>query len=207
MDSNDCGDRVLEILAICIDNALMGEVVLICELTGAVVKAFNLKAKMVEVGGKEREAIALGENGRGRKLTLVKCAVGIQDGFLVTVKTPKPGMPGVVQIGPSSDSSGWLVRISTVGSYIRGADGNIKSLGGEGAQVIARGHGAFGDAGRTGTWDDLLIAVDDGAILRVKPSRGDAYFLVFGSSNVQKLSAPDAEFEGIPVDQESYKRL
>lgn len=42
--------------------------------------------------------------------------------------------------------------------------------------MIAAGHGAFGDAGRVGDWKDLLLSVPENTWLRVKPSRGAAYF-------------------------------
>lgn len=173
-------------------------------------KAFNLKATTKIIAGSEKSVIQLGEEGRGRKSTLVKCEPAIQDGENVIVKTPKPGMPGVSQITRDSQSTGdgWVARVSTSGAYIRGAQGNVRYLT-EGSVValIAKGHGAFGDAGRTGTWDDVLVHAPIGAVLRVKPSRGDAYFLRFDSNSVQKLTAEEAAFEGIETSIEHFTKL
>jgi hypothetical protein len=76
--------------------------------------------------------------------------------------------------------------------------------------VVARGQGAFGDAGRTGTWDDLLLVVEPGTVLRVKPARADAYWLHFGREKVTRLTAPElALFDevDIPVELDQYVRL
>lgn len=173
-------------------------------------KAFNLKAITKIIAGSEKTVIQLGEEGRGRKSILVKCEAGIQDGENVTVKIPKPGMPGVPQItrDDQSPGDGWISRVSTNGAYIRGAQGNVRYLTASPAvTAIAKGHGAFGDAGRTGTWDDVLLQVPIGAVLRVKPSRGDAYFLRFDSDSVQKLTAEEAAFEGIETEKESYTKI
>ncbi len=171
-------------------------------------KAYNLKSITKNIAGKEQPVIQLGEEGRGRKSVLIKCEAGIVDGELVNLKTPKPGLPGVPQIAKSSEDpcdEKWLARISTNGAYIRGAQGNIRYLSNTPpATLISKGHGAFGDAGRTGTWDDVLVVVAVGAVLRVKPSRGDAYFLKFDSEQVIKMTAQEAQFEGISTEIDNY---
>lgn len=169
-------------------------------------KAYNLKATKTKVGDKEVSVISLGENGRGRVNKLIRCESGVENGELVTVKIPKPGMPGAVTVTKGGDPDNkWLMRISTEGSYIRGAEGNVRFLGD--AQLIAKGYGAFGDAGRTGTWDDVLICVSIGTVLRVKPSRGNAYFLLVGEDSIQKYSQEEANFEGIQTDKDSFTRV
>jgi hypothetical protein len=151
-------------------------------------KAFNLKAE--ERNGKT--LIALGEEGRGRKLTLVRCALDIKDTEEVTVIKPKPGVPTISKATPYG-STAWLARITTDGAYIRGAEGNVRFLG-EGVELVAKGFGAFGDAGRTGNWDDVLIIVPNGTLLRVKPTRGDAYFLLFTAVEVVTMTVEEANF-------------
>lgn len=150
----------------------------------------------IEVGGQQVRALLLGEAGRGRKQT--KVLVKAEEGLAQAVAR-KVGNP-VIQ--PSVDPVGWLARISTQGAYIRGANGNLSiAPDQQGVTVITKGYGAFGLAGRTGTWDDLLLAIDDQAIIRVKPSRGPAYLLCFGKQDVQRISYADADLLGIDVGE------
>ena len=169
-------------------------------------KAYNLNAKTTLVGEKEVSVIELGEKGRGRVQKLIRCETGIVDGEQVSIKIPKPGMPGAVAITKGDDNSGdWLMRISTYGSYVRGADGNVRFRGE--AKLVVKGYGAFGDAGRTGNWDDVLIVASPGTVLRVKPSRGDAYFLSVEEDKIVKYSAEEAEFDGIETNKDSFERF
>jgi hypothetical protein len=175
-------------------------------------KAYNLNAITYNASFGAVEVLKLGEEGRGRKITLVTCPKGLVDGENVTLFTPKVGKPKIGQGGETnSDQPCWLMRISAEGAYVRGANGNVRVLKGQEANVsvVSRGRGAFGDAGGVGSWDDLLMQVSPDTVLRVKPSRGDAYFLHITEAEIFKISTSEAEIYDveIPLDTESYIRV
>lgn len=152
-------------------------------------KTYNINPSTIKIADFQITGIILGEKGRGRKETIIPTP----EGGLMEPGVSRAGKP---RLNKSASSSGWIARISTEGNYVRGANGNVsvhpehQSL----VRVIARGHGAFGAAGRIGTWDDLLLLVEGTeTLLRVKPSRGDAHILLFGEEKVSRLSFPEAE--------------
>jgi len=153
-------------------------------------KTFNIQPRPVKIGEIEISAVVLGEKGRGRTQTIVPCP----ENDLLEPGLSKTNRP---RLNPSSSNAGWLSRISTEGSYVRGANGNVSappSLAGM-VQVVAKGNGAFGDAGRIGTWVDLILATHlESFHIRVKPSRGDAYILLFQEgATPAKISYSEAE--------------
>lgn len=157
-------------------------------------KAYNLKAIKRTVADNVVSVLELGETGRGRKLLSVKCPEGIKDGDPVSIAkaptnatiTPKPK----ILCTDDGASDLWLARISTEGAYIRGAYGCVSYDPAtiHKPTVVAKANGAFGEAGRTGTWYDYLLVVADETVLRVKPSRNDAYYLHFGADKVNRLT-------------------
>lgn len=152
-------------------------------------KTYNIHANELEIGGVETTAIILGEAGRGRKLQKILCPM--DEEFLDYTFN----RIGKVKLISSSSDEGWIARISTLTSYVRGANGNISTTDAfaEDIKILAHGQGAFGDAGRIGTWDDVLIATQlEKFWVRVKPSRGDGYILRF-DRKVHKISFADAE--------------
>ena len=177
-------------------------------------KAYNLSAKNIEVAGNKVPVIQLGESGRGRLLVSIPCPEGLQDGDTVQALPPQTkanGLKTKPSIKKTSDpESGWVARISTNGSYIRGACGNVSydpTQPGVSPVLIAKGYGAFGDAGRTGNWDDVLVQVIDGTVLRVKPTRADAYYLWFQKEKVSTLTLDELELLGLEVNFENRIRL
>lgn len=180
-------------------------------------KAYNLTAKEVSIVDRIISVIQLGEDGRGRQLTSVPCPTGIEDGENVEVTlgekkpngvTTKPKISKVEEGSFDLSSQFWCARISTYGSYVRGANGNVSYSSGLEPKLVAKGYGAFGDAGRMGNWDDIIVVVRDGSILRVKPSRGDAYFLQFGESCVHKINSVDElDLLGEKFDLENRTRI
>jgi hypothetical protein len=155
-----------------------------------VAKVYNVSPTEVSVADFNFSAISLGEKGRGRLLVNVACPATFTH---LEVGTTKQGKP---RLNSSSNPKGWVARISTEGAYVRGAFGNVTTSPEvvDKIQVVARGQGAFGDAGRTGTWDDLLVATElEEFILRVKPSRGDAYLLLFKERKVAQVTYEEAD--------------
>lgn len=137
-------------------------------------KKFNIAPKPVQIADYEITALSLGESGRGRKNIIVPCPA---DSEYIEAGVSKTGK---FRLNSSSNSAGWIMRISTYGAYIRGANGNVSvhpDYTGT-VHLLCKGHGAFGDAGRTGTWDDVILhSKGEEFLLRVKPSRGDATLL------------------------------
>jgi hypothetical protein len=75
------------------------------------------------------------------------------------------------------------------------------------AQVIEQGWGAFGNAGRVGNWDDLLLVVDASSplVLRVEPSRGPARFLLFTADEVREFLSVEGLEISLDVLEIDYK--
>jgi hypothetical protein len=165
-------------------------------------------------------AIVLGERGRGRVLAPIVVDPGVldKDGFIsgaVRIGETRSGKPKIVR--GDEPPTAWVDRINTLTSYVRGAYGWVGRLPGSGVSVIARGLGAFGDAGRVGTWGDYLLIVPTQTWLRVKPSRGQAYFLWYpdlaGNGEVRVAEdSIDAFAEGMdvpapPTDKEAWEAV
>ena len=177
-------------------------------------KAYNLATEMIEVAGNKLSVVKLGEEGRGRTLFSVSCPEGLQDGDPVAATLAHARTNGLRTkpvIKRSNDpENGWVARISTNGSYIRGACGNVSydpTQTVSAPVLIAKGYGAFGDAGRTGNWDDLLVQVIDNTVLRIKPTRADAYYLWFQEGKVSTLTLDELELLELEVNFENRIRL
>lgn len=172
-------------------------------------KAYNLAASEVKMSFGTLRTIALGQQGRGRLLTYVPVEGDFPDGACVALATTRTGKPKIIA-GRPGDAAGWLARVSTEGPYIRGAYGHVRALNPELVRVVAYGYGAFGDAGRVGQWYDYLLALRPGAVLRVKPSRRDAYFLHATEDQIVRLEQEEALiYDGadIPVTTEDWVDL
>ena len=117
--------------------------------------------------------IGMGEIGRGRKFMTLTCPkdTTIESGMNTdyTIGTTKSGKP---RLNKKSDNTLYMM-LSAEGGYTRRGNGTIKVLSSQKDkfEVMARGNGADGDAGRIGFWDCLLLkAPDTDAIVRVRTS-------------------------------------
>ena len=124
--------------------------------------------------------VALGEQGRGRLLMKVK--FDQRNPPKIDDKETLHGA-SVVEFSfnetkhhaltaPVPNDSRILIRVRTETSYIRGANGNTKAYWGQ-PKLVTGGYGAYGDAGRIGSWDDQLWIMDENDVVFVYPSRGD----------------------------------
>lgn len=144
--------------------------------------------------------VGMGEMGRGRKFMALTCPKdttiekGINTDF--TIGTTKSGRP---RINKKADDTLYLM-LSAKGGYTRRGCGTIKVLESQKNQfeVLARGRGADGAAGRIGYWDCMLIkAPSTDTIVRVRTSGGgygtpsDLY--VIHDSNVYHCYLSDLE--------------
>lgn len=126
----------------------------------------NKKAEEREMEFGTIYQMAFGEKGRGRKLLALTCqkpdmelmANSLHENM--NIGTTKSGKPKLVY---SNTSTELYMLLSSAGGYTRRGDGVIRVLKGEedNFEVIARGNGADGDAGRIGTWDVVLVKIKD----------------------------------------------
>jgi len=168
-------------------------------------RAYNLIPKEVEMSFGKLSTLMLGEVGRGRKMTYVPCERRFEDGEPVELVSSRAGKPKIV--AGTDCNGGWLARISTEGAYLRGAYGHVRALDPELVRVVAYGYGAFGNAGRVGVWGDYLLTLQPGAVLRVKPTRGPAYFLHVTEDRIVQLTQEEAmvyDKVEIPVTGEDW---
>lgn len=163
-------------------------------------KAYNIVPKEIQIAGGPVQVLTLGESGRGRELKIIKVDAQTEN---VSVKVC--GTSSLKIVDTENVDGMWLARISTEGAYIRNALGACyipKDQIGQ-VRVLARGYGAFGDAGRIGTWYDYLLSVATGTLIKVKRTRYAAYWLHFTEDNVKRIKREELDIyldmQGIPL--------
>lgn len=129
--------------------------------------------KTVEVESREFKfgtvaGVALGEHGRGRQQVFLPTPKGLEGaiGGLrsdLTIGLTKAGRP---RINHGKDKDMYLALSSERG-YTRRGNGVVKVPVGQAVELIARGNGADGDAGRIGHWDVVLVKAKEGDVFRV----------------------------------------
>ena len=129
--------------------------------------------------------VFLGEAGRGRRYEKVALSRKnppevrdnkVFDADVVPITIPASGDKPekkfwVLSKSQKSSEGAVLVRIDTEGTYTRDSIGSWKTIKGN-PETIVEGYGAYGDAGRIGNWDDGLVIMRPGDVLRVKRSGG-----------------------------------
>ena len=129
--------------------------------------------KSTEVSAREFKfgvvnGIALGEHGRGRQqifLPTPKDLEGSIGGLRsdLTIGLSKAGKP---RINREKDKDIYLALSSERG-YTRRGNGVVKVPASQTVELIARGNGADGDAGRIGYWDVVVVKTNEGDVFRV----------------------------------------
>lgn len=114
------------------------------------------------------EGISLGEHGRGRQQVFLPTPQGLEGavGGLRTDLTIGLSKAGKPRINRSKDKDMYLALSSERG-YTRRGNGIIKVPVGQTVELIARGNGADGDAGRIGYWDVVVVKAREGDVFRV----------------------------------------
>ena len=133
------------------------------------------------------QIVLLGESGRGRWCERVgldrKCPPLVIDGVVteaIAKKITLPAKDGRAEISfwvlakPEGDGESALVRINTEGTYTKDTSGSWKFVAGEPEELIS-GFGAYGDAGRIGSWKDGLVVVHPGDVLKVTLTGGSKF--------------------------------
>lgn len=125
-------------------------------------KLWNIEPNKVSTGFGEIDAVLLGEEGRGRKRALVP----------------------ITKI--NKINAQWVARLSAEGTYTRGTYGTVYVLTEDRKKIkiIDFGIGAYGDAGRIGSWNDFLVAIEETPVrFLMRPSGGpgkrERYWIVF----------------------------
>lgn len=135
--------------------------------------------------------VALGEQGRGRKLLALTCPPGLVlnkgENLHLSIGMTRTGKPRIIV----ADDPNIYLLLSSSGGYTRRGDGRIYVPAipservlpepAEGYKPLAQGNGADGDAGRIGTWDVVLLAVPQDGVVKVVPSGGrapDEFYIV-----------------------------
>ena len=157
--------------------------------------------------------VVLGEQGRGRKEVYIPYHAHI-DCQLVELGSTKSGH---VKIVASQSNVGWLAVVSGRGVYTRGTYGTVYVPPAfvEKVKVVAYGYGAYGDAGRIGSWYEFLITVEDNTFLKIRPAGGSSkkarYWLYFDADVVRKISMEEmplfCDAFGIPSPPEEFDAL
>lgn len=140
----------------------------------------------------EIKGISLGERGRGRYELFIPCADNIPEklgGYLPGLKLglTKSNRPRIV---PGDDPKMVSLILEAAGGYRRGSWGTVKYLKGSDVQLLGKGNGAFGDAGRIGGWDAVACNLKKGWI-RIRKS---------GHSTCSEYDGicPDGQFRNFP---------
>jgi hypothetical protein len=127
--------------------------------------------------------IYLGEEGRGRRYEKISLArrepAVLKDGRIyeahplrITVGKAENEKSFFVLARPRNPQDPRaLVRVCTCACYTRHSHGYWEAVKGNPITIVAA-HGAHGDAGRLGTWDDGLVLMTPGDVLKVQPEGG-----------------------------------
>jgi len=160
-------------------------------------KLYDIKPLCKKFAWGEMQCVILGEEGRGRKRVIVPFHATLDetaDNYEIG-QTRKGGLK-IIQISKSTE--GWIARINTYYTYTRGTRGWYEIIAGD-VQELTAGYGAFGTAGRIGSWIDALVVVKPPfpAIIKIYPSGGkhkvSPYYLVFYDDRVDKVKEDEWE--------------
>lgn len=126
-----------------------------------IISNIELTAKVKAMPFGEISLITLGEEGRGRRELRLPCPTGtkIDKGLnaALTIGQTKSGKP---RINTATDNEIYLL-LSTEGGYTRRGNGWVGSWISNTAttELVDKGNGADGAAGRIGQWDVVLLKV------------------------------------------------
>lgn len=155
------------------------------------------------------QVVFLGESGRGRRYEKIGLArrnpAEVLDGRVLEAQPvkitlpPKDGKPEKIFFileKSTAATTNVLVRINSYGGYVRGGAGGWQTAVGQ-PETVVKAYGAFGDAGRVGNWDDGLVVMHPGDVIKIHPSRtwgyGDSALWLDESGQLQTASWQDYE--------------
>jgi len=174
-------------------------------------KRYNIIPEKKEFSWGEMLVISLGEKGRGRYQEFVPYHAPEDAEYLEISKT-KSGKPKIIE--GKEPGKAWLAMLSGEGTYTRRTLGTVYTTNAN-VKVVASGYGAWGAAGRTGTWYEFLAVVPDGTFIKVRPAGGphkiERYWLYFSEEKVYRVEKPEmdmfCEEYGLEHPPEEFERL
>lgn len=152
--------------------------------------------------------VVISEYGRGRREVFLPTPKGLESEISqglttsLTIGTSKTGRPRINK----SDNSELYLILSTERNYTRRGNGYVRAPKDQKVEIIARGNGADGDAGRIGSWDALILKAHEGDVYRVTwGGYGygyDATFYVVMDGKVYMADQPEIEdlYDSLGVD-------
>ena len=163
--------------------------------TNQTLKAVSKEMKFGTVIG-----VAIGEYGRGRREVFLPTPKSVQADDIIdelrsdlTIGTSKSGRP---RIDARKDDDIYLI-LSSKRDYTRRGNGYIRAPKGQEVELIARGNGADGDAGRIGYWNAVIVKAKDGDVFRLTWGGSgygyDATFYVVSDGKVYSADQPEIE--------------
>jgi len=160
-------------------------------------KLYDIKPVCKEFKWGEMQCVILGEDGRGRKRVIIPFHATLdEDATDYEIGQTRKGAPKIIRT--KQPSEGWIARINCYYTYTRGTRGRYEVISGN-VEEVAMGYGAFGIAGRIGSWDDALVVVKPPypAIIKVFPSGGkhkvSPYYMVFWENKVDTVNEDEWE--------------
>jgi len=178
------------------------------------VKRYNITPVGRKFSWGEMRLVTLGQRGRGRHEGIIPYHADPGAKYLKIART-RTGRPKIV--AANNESRGWLAVLSGGGTYTRRTYGSVycRTEDKDRIQVIASGYGAYGDAGRIGTWYEFLVAVPDHTFFKVRPAGGahkiERYWLFFDSKEVHRIEKSKmdlfCETKGLDRPPEEFSKL
>lgn len=163
-------------------------------------KRFNINPKLMSFDWGEMDVIILGEKGRGRYQSIIPYHA-LKDVEYLKINKTKSNKPKIVK---SDNNENWLAVVSGAGCYTRNTYGTVYCLEKyqDDIKIVSKGMGAYGDAGRIGSWNEFLVIVPDNTFLKIRPAGGSykipRYWLYFGKDKVFHIQLEELD---IFIDQ------
>lgn len=151
--------------------------------------------------------VEVGEEGRGRHLKKVGLLrqdppsinekKEIQNAAAVKITNRRTGQQFSLLKKSKTNEERILVLISSNEGYKRHCHGKISFLqgGDKPENLIAEGHGAYGDAGRTGYFEEKLIILEKGDVLKVDTTKYNTWFIAYIEETPEVFSKEDWELK------------
>lgn len=146
----------------------------------------------------EMQVVELGEEGRGRELVIIPFFGDIEKDKHYEIAPTRSGRSKIIK--SDKETPGWIAKLSASGCYTRGTQGSVYVMNEDipKIEVLEMGWGAYGDAGRLGSWDEFLVVVKDfPARFKIKPAGGSSkirpYWVVFTEDKVYVVEENEVE--------------
>jgi len=152
------------------------------------------------------DVVFLGETGRGRRYEKIgffrKDPAEIVNSFVteahpvkITVNRGADEKSFVVLAKPKdAKDQRVLVRINSYTGYVRCGSGGWKKLLGN-SEALVHAYGAFGDAGRIGSWGDDLVLMAPGDAVEVHGSRSGRWVIDYSDAENAPLAMVHQDWE------------